>query len=574
MGKNQEISHIFRELSIMLELEGIAWKPKAYSDAAREIESLPRDLGEIYKTEGKKGLKKINAVGEHIALHIIEYLATGKIENYEELKKKYPEGMIELTRLEGLGPKKVKRLRDELDIFSLSDLEKAVRAHKVRELEGFGEKTENNIAEAFAFYKQRLPRMLLSNALPIAEGIVAYMEKNAPVEKIDYVGSLRRMKETIGDVDILAASSDPKKTIQAFTSMPDVKRVLAKGAAKSIVVLDNDIQIDLLVVPKKTYAAALQYFTGSKDHNIETRKIALKKGYKLSEHGLFLRKGDKLIDCADEKILYKKLGLDHVPPEMRENRGEIELAKKKSLPRLVETEDIRGDLHIHSNFSDGLESIEDIVKHAKEKGYEYIAITDHSVSLAIAGGLSKAELKEQWREIDRIAKKNKIKILKGAEVDILPSGKLDYPEDVLKELDMVLGSIHSKLKASREEMTKRIIRALENPYLHIFCHPSGRVLNMRAGYDFDFEAVCRVAAKNKKIFEINCSPNRLDLNDERVMTAKGYGIKFAINSDAHSLFGLNSIRYGVGQARRGWLTKEDVVNAKSWKELKKFLNLH
>lgn len=421
---------------------------------------------------------------------------------------------------------------------------------------------------------KEISRMLISDALPIAEGILAYMKANAPVQKIDYVGSLRRMKETIGDINILAASLDHKKTIQVFISMPDVKRIVAKGVAKSMVVLKNDVQVDLLVVPKKSYAAALQYFTGSKEHNIETRKIALKKGHKLSEHGLFQRKGNKLIDCADEDLLYRKLGLEYIPPEMRENRGEMGLARRKSLPKLVEIKNIKGDLHIHSNFSDGLEGIENIARRAKEKGYEYIAITDHSVSLAIAGGLDKARLKEQWREIDRVAKKINIRILKGAEVDILPDGNLDYPEEILKKLNIVAGSIHSKFKIGRKEMTKRIIRALENPYLHIFCHPSGRILNMGAGYDFDFEAVCQAAAKNKKVFEINCSPNRLDLNDERVMAAKGYGIKFAINSDAHSLLGLDSIRYGVGQARRGWLTKNDVINAKSWKELKKFFKLH
>lgn len=557
----------------MLELDGAAWKPRAYSDAAREIEGLSRDLEAIYKAEGKKGLKKINGIGEHIALHIIEYLTAGKIKNYEELKNKYPESMIELAGLEGLGPKKVKRLRDELKILSLDGLEEAVKKHKIRRLKGFGEKTENNIAEAFAFYKQREPRMLIGNALPIAEEIVAYMEANAPVQKIDYVGSLRRMKETVGDIDILAASHDRKRLMQVFVSMPDVKRIVAKGSEKSTIILKNDTQIDLLAVRKENYAAALQYFTGSKEHNIETRKIAIKKGYKLSEQGLFERKGNRLIDCADEKLLYEKLGLEYIPPEMRENRGEIGLAKRNALPKLLEPKDIKGDLHIHSNFSDGLESIESIAKQAKEMGYEYIAITDHSASLKIARGLDRARLKEQWREIDRIARKNKIKILKGAEVDILPSGNLDYPEDILKELDIVLGSIHSKFKINKEAMTKRIMKALENPYLHILSHPSGRVINMRPGYEFDFEAVCRFAAENKKIFEINCSPNRLDLNDEKIMAAKAYGAKLTISSDAHSLSGFSFIRYGIGQARRGWLTKEDVINTKSWEELKKAFKL-
>ncbi len=567
--KNRELAKIFRDYSIMLEFEGVEWKPRAYSEAAQGLENLREDAEEIFKREGMKGLKKINGVGSRIAEYVAEYLKTGKIKNVEALKKKYSEAILEMTELEGLGPKKVKRLMREISIKSFSDLEKAVQTHKIRELKGFGEKTEKNIAEAFTFYKKK-GRMLLSEAMPLADETVAYLKTHALVGKINYVGSLRRMKETIGDIDILATAKSAKEVMRIFTNMPGVKKIIAQGPTKSTILLsEKEAHVDIRVVKDSSYAAALQYFTGSKEHNIETRKIALKKGYKLSEYDLLNKKTGKPIYAPDEQVLYKKLGLEYIPPEMRENRGEIELAQKGKMPKLVELKDIKGDLHVHSNFSEGVNKIEEIIRAAEEKKYEYIAVTDHSPSLPIARGVSEKRLREQWKEIDRVARTTRVKILKGAEVDIRPDGSLDYPERILKNLDIVVGAIHSNFKMPEREMTKRIVTALKNPYLKILAHPTGRIINFRPEYKMDLKEIFLVAEAENRILEINSQPARLDLNDELIFEARKYKIKFAISTDSHSIETFDFMRYGVGQARRGWLEKKDVVNALGWEEFKK-----
>ncbi len=504
-------------MAAMLEMDEVAWKPRAYRTAAESISALDRDIRDIFDKEGKNGIRSLDGIGYGISDHIIEYLRSGKIRYFDQLRKKHPEA-----------------------------LEDSVHAR---------------------------PR--LDEAMPIAEEIVAYLHANAPMKHLYYAGSLRRSKETAGDIDMIAVSTDPGKAMDAFTAMPMVEKVLAKGDGKSAVILrEKHIQVDLHIIPPQAYAAALVSFTGSHEHNMTLRKVAAGKGYKLSEYGLFNRKSSKLIPLATEEALYKKLGFSYIEPELRENRGEFEAAQKGKLPKLVTKADIRGDLHVHSRFSDGQAPIAHMVKAAEKMGYEYIAITDHSPSLKIAHGLSERRLMEQWEEIDEIAKRSKIKILKGAEVDILADGSLDYPEKILRQLDIVIGSVHSHLKMDWEQMTARIVLALKNPYLTILGHPTGRLINEREGHDADWEEIFMAAAKNGKILEINARPERLDLNDEHILAAKKLGCMFVINTDSHSVSNLKLMRYGIGQARRGWLTQKDVLNAKSFRELRRFLDSH
>ncbi len=570
MSTNRELVRIFREMALMLELKEVKWKPRAYREAAYGLEDLSEDVKDIYREEGEKALEAIPGVGESIADHIVEFIKKGKIKKFEKLREKYPEEVTELVSLEGLGPKKVKKLLKKLDIISAEDLKKAAEEHRIKSIKGFGEKTEENILDALKLKKAGKERMPLNEALSIAEELVEYLKKNAPLDKIDYVGSLRRMKETIGDIDILVVSGKPKKVMEKFTGMEGIKKVISKGTTRSSIMLkENNTHVDLRVVKKSSYAAAMQYFTGSKEHSIELRKWAIKKNYKLSEYGLFKKKDDKKVPCTSEKTLYNKLGMQYIPPELRENRGEIDAAKKKELPELIEKDDLKGDFHIHTKYSDGSDTIEKMAKAAQDMGYKYIAITDHSKSQRIAKGMDEEKIKKQWREINKIAKKHKIKILKGAEVDILKDGSLDYPEKILKKLDIVVACVHSNFKMSKKQMTDRIIKALENKYVDILGHPTGRLLNKRRPFEADFAKIFKTAYENNKILEINSQPERTDLNDANILSAKENGAKFCIDTDSKSANDLSLARFGVGQARRGWLEKDDVVNTYSWKELKK-----
>ncbi|MBD3309941.1 DNA polymerase/3'-5' exonuclease PolX [Candidatus Woesearchaeota archaeon] len=576
MSTNRKLVRMFRDMALMYELEEVDWKPRAYREAAYGVEGLSKDVKEIYEKDGKKALEDIPGVGESIAEHIIEYIDKGKINKFDKLRKKYPKEITELVDLEGMGPKKVKKLLKELDISSPKELRKAVRKHKIRDIEGFGKKTEQNIMEALEVKKQSKKRMRLNKALEIAEEIVEHLKKNSPVQEIDYVGSLRRMRATIGDIDILVISDDPQKVIDCFTDMDGVRKVISKGKTRSSLTLEEDgIHVDLRVVNNSSYAGAMQYFTGSKEHSIEVRKIAKKKGYKLSEYGIFKRtrgKGkNKKIPLKNEDSLYNKLGLQYIPPEMRENRGEIDAAQEDKIPDLVEPDDIRGDLHIHTTYSDGSNKIEDMIKAAKERGYDYIAITDHSKSSRIANGMDEKTLKRQLTAIDKAAKKSGFKVLKGAEVDIRKDGSLDYPENVLKKLDVVVGGVHSNLKMSRKKMTERILKALDDEHLTVLAHPTGRSLGKRKGYEADFDKIFKAAADNNKILEINCQPERLDLDGTHILAAKKKGCRFCISTDSKDTSDLDLMRLGIGQARRGWLEKKDIINTKTYKQLKKFL---
>ncbi|WP_135604258.1 DNA polymerase/3'-5' exonuclease PolX [Methanococcoides sp. NM1] len=566
---NREIVKLLYEVADIFELKEVEWKPRAYRKAARKIEEMKEDISEVYAKEGKGGLEDLPGVGTKIADHIIEYIETGKVEKFEKLKKDAPAGISELINIRGLGPRKSKQLVEGLNIQSISDLKKGLAEHEVCELKGFGKRTEDNLEKAILQYEKSYERMLLGKAMNLAEEIISYLKESTDLKMIDYAGSLRRMKETIGDIDVLVVSGDSKMVMDKFVKFKDVRRVESRGKTRCTVILEEGVHIDLRVVPENSYGSALQYFTGSKDHNVALRNIALSKGYKLSEYGLFEKKSEKKVEGKKEERIYKRLGLSFIPPELRENRGELEAAKKDELPELVELKDIKGDLHIHTTYSDGPDDLETIVQRAKDLNYKYIAITDHSRSQKISGGLEIEEIKEQWDEITSICHKCGIKVLKGAEVNILPDGSLDYPEEVLKELDLVIGAIHSNFESPKKEMTERIVTALENKYMHVLGHPTGRQIGIREAYNVDLDTIFKKAATNNKMLEINCQPTRLDLNDTLIMQAKEYDVKFCINTDSHSSDQMEYMKYGVGQARRGWLKKKDVANTYSLKKFQK-----
>jgi len=575
--RNREIAELFYEAADILEYQQVEWKPRAYRKAAQMIENLGEDIEKIYAREGKSGLTKIPGIGESIANHIAEYLETGEVEKFEKLKEKAPSGTAELMEIRGLGAKKIKKLSDALGVRTLSDLKKAIIVHRLKRLEGFGEKSEKNLARAIEQYEKSHTRLALGRALPLADEVISALKaqcesrtSKVDLSKIIYTGSLRRLKETIGDIDILAEAEKEEalKVMDCFVSLPDVEQVILKGSTKSSVILREGTAIDLRVVPPESYGAALQYFTGSKEHNIELRNVAIKNGYKLSEYGLYLKESGKQIAGSSEEDIYERLGLAYIPPELRENRGEIKAAARNSLPRLVEAGDLKGDLHMHTEYSEGKDSLKTMIEKAEALGYEYIAVTDHSRSQKVANGLDIEKLKAQWKEIDKLSKQFRIKILKGSEVDILKDGSLDYPDEILKELDIVVGAVHSGFAFPERRMTERIVTALENKYLDILAHPSGRLLGKREAYAVNFEKVFEVAAANGKVMEINSQPSRLDLNDELILRAKTFGLKFCISTDSHAVSDLTSMRYGLGQARRGWLEKEDVINTYPHSRLK------
>ena len=567
--KNAEIARILEEIAAMLEAEGVEWKPNAYRRAALTIATLSEDIEEVYK-QGR--LRELPGVGESIAQKIEEYLKTGKIKYYEELKQKYPIDFASFSKIEGLGPKTIVKLYKFLKIKNLEDLKKAINEHKIRDLPGFGEKSEEKIRKSIEIYEQTPQRQLLGFVLPEAETLKKKLEKSGLVERVEIVGSIRRMKETIGDIDILTIIKpgvDPMKVMDFFVSLPEIKEVTAKGPAKTSVALKIGMDCDLRVFEEKSFGAAMLYFTGSKEHNIEVRKIAIKKGYKLNEYGLF--KDDTLIAGKSEEEIYEKLGMQYIPPEMREARGEVELALKNKLPKIVEYNEIKGDLHIHSKYSDGAESIKEIAEYAKKLGYEYIAITDHSSNLKIAHGLSDEQYKKQFKEIEKVEKEVGIKIFKGGEVDILKDGSLDISKEIVKEMDFVIAAVHTNFSMSKEEMTNRVIKALRSKLVTILAHPTGKLLNQRPPYEIDLEKVFEVAKEEGVIMEINSFPDRLDLNSENIMLARRYGItKFSIGTDSHRVNHLHFMRLGIGTARRGWCTKEEIINTLSKEQLEEF----
>lgn len=561
--KNQEVARLLYTMADLFEMQDVHWKPAALRKAARSIESLSQDVEDIYKQSGVKGLLAIDGVGEGITHKIVDYLTTGKMHELERLKKTMPKDLPELIHIQGLGPKKVRKLYKALKIDSVDKLEKAARAGKIRDLETFGEKSEQDILLGVKLFRQGQERQLLGKILPLADDIVKKLRSLKEVQKADVGGSLRRRKETVRDIDLLVVSRFPKKVMDFFTKLPEVKTALAKGETKSSVVLQAGINADLRVVKEKSYGAALNYFTGSKDHNVRLRQLAIKKGYKLFEYGLFDHK-EKYICGKNEEDVYRKLGMDYIEPEMRENTGEIELAMQHKLPSLLPYGAIKGDLHMHTTWTDGIHSTEDMVKAAIQMKYAYIAITDHSKSTTVANGLDEKQLVKRLEEIEKLQKRYpQIRIFKGAEVDILKRGALDFKNETLKKLDVVIVAVHSLFKMKKQEMTARVIKALENPYTTILAHPTGRLINQREPYEIDFEKVFSTAKERGVALEINAHPQRLDLNDVLIRKAKMHNASFLINTDAHATNELAYIDYGVAQARRGWLEKGSVINTRS-----------
>lgn len=560
--QNLEFSRIFLEIAELLELKNDnPFKIRAYQKASRSLESLNKNLEDIYKQGGLKALEEIPGIGQAIAEHIEELIKTGQIKKYQQLKQSFPKGFAKLANIPGMGPKTALLLYKELKIDSIEKLEKAAKTGKLRNIQGMGKKKEENILRGIELKKKSHGRFLIDEATAYAELIVEKLEKLKEAKKILPCGSLRRGQETVGDLDILVVSNKPDKIMNAFVKLPMVRDILAQGKTKSSVILKNNMQADLRVVEENSFGAAAHYFTGSKAHNIHIRQLAQQKGLKVSEYGIF--KGKKQIGGQTEEDMFKKFNLQFIPPELREMRGEFEAATKGKIPKLVELKDIKGDLHMHTKATDGVNSIEEMAKAAKKLGYEYILITDHTKSTRVAGGLTEAELLKHLKSIRAANKKIKgLEILAGAEVDILPDGSLDYSDETLKKLDIVICSIHSNFKMDKEKMTKRIVKALSNKYVKIFCHPTGRLIGDREAYAVDLEQVVQAAKKYKVAIEINAHPQRLDLTDIWCKRAKDLGVKIVISTDAHSIDQLELMKFGVMVARRGWLEKEDVLNTR------------
>jgi len=566
--KNKEIAEMFFTIADLLDIKGeIPFKTRAYRIAAQTIADLDEDIEKLVR---EKKLEELPGIGKAIAKKITEYVETGHLEFYEKLKKEIPVGILELLEIPSLGPKKVATLYNKLGIKTVEELKKACEKGKLRDLDGFGEITERNILRGIKLMEKTQGRFLLNLAYENGVRYIDFLKQLSSVNKISIAGSLRRMKETIGDIDILVSSKSPEEVMNHFVEYPKVKQILVKGKTKTSVILEDGIQVDLRVVEEKSFGAALQYFTGSKDHNVILRGIAIKKGFKLNEYGLFEKDTDKYIAGRTEEEVYRKLGLPYIPPELRENRGEIEAGLEDKLPNIIEYNDIKGDLHVHSIWSDGVNSIETIAIEAKKLGYKYIGISDHSQSLHIARGLSEEQVLEKIEEIRRLDDKiDGIRILCGTECDIKQDGSLDYPNSLLKKFDFVIAGIHMGFKMTQEEATSRTIKAMENEYVTIIAHPTGRLIGRREPFDLDMDKIFEKAVETNTYLEINAFPDRLDLNDVNCKRGKEYGVKFVINTDAHSIIHLPYIKYGVATARRGWLERKDVINTMSLKDLEK-----
>jgi len=563
--KNFEIAKLFYEMVDLLEIKGESiFRVRAYQRAAQNVESHAEDIAAVAE---RGELEKIPGVGKDLAAKITEYLRTGKIADLEAMRKEVPRGLVALLEVRGLGPKTAKLLFERLGIDSVEKLEQATRSGDILTVPGIREKTRENILKAIATWKAGQVRMPLGKALALARSLMEALTAHGGVKQIEVAGSVRRMKETVGDIDILVTSTAPSRVIATFITLPSAQEVLAHGDTKASIRHQEGIQVDLRVVEPEAFGAALQYFTGSKDHNVRVREIASRKGLKVSEYGVFEEKSGKRIAGATEADAYRAIGLPWIPPELRENSGEIEVALSDTLPELVELGAIRGDLHAHTDSSDGHHPLEKLIEAAEARGYEYIIVSDHSRSSTVAGGLTPEELREQIKRIRELQKKHRIRILAGSECDILADGRMDFPDDVLKELDVVLAAVHSRFKQARVEMTARIVRALANPYVNILVHPTGRLIGERDPYDVDLEQVFTAAKQHGKAVEINSSWQRLDLKDVHARRAAELGVTIAINTDTHYLENLSNMALGIGTARRAWIRPAQVVNTVPLKPL-------
>ena len=560
MASNKEIANEFFLFSEILELKsGDRFKINAYQKAAQAIASIGISVHEMYRSGGIKEVEKIDGVGLGIASKIEEFIKDGKIKDLEILKKKFPAPEIEFLKIPGVGPKTARVLYEKLGAKNISELGTMLsqNGHKY-----FHEKSLKNIIRGTEIYKNMGNRMLLNEASDISELIISYLKDVTSATNITAVGSLRRRVETVGDIDIIASSKTPDNIIKKFVEFDQFTQIIAQGETKASAIFEGDVQVDLEILPKGKFGSLLVHFTGSKLHNIALRSYALKKGLSSSEHGIKHIKSKKIETFSNESGFYKRLGLEYIEPELREDRGEISASLEHKLPDLVEQKDIKGDLHIHSNYSDGTASIEQIVIKAIELNYQYVAISDHTVGLGIANGLSSKRFKERQKEIEKIRKKySKIKILSSCEVNIKPDGRLDMPDDIMAVFDIVNASVHSSLSQDKDAITDRIITAIENKFVNIIGHPTGRILNERNGYEADWEAIFNACVKNNVALEINAYPDRLDLPDSLVFDARKAGVKFVISTDAHSLDQMNYMNFGVSVARRGWCEKSDILNS-------------
>jgi len=555
--KNLEISTIFRDIAKILEIKGDnPFRIRAYERAAQNIEGLSEDIENFIQGDR---LTEIPGIGKDISEKIKEIVRTGKLKALADLKKTIPGGLLDLLNIPSVGPKTAKLLYEKLKIKNIPDLEKAIKANKLEGIFGIKEKTIENILKGIALLKRGKERMTLAVAIQVADEFTSALKRLPEAKKISTAGSLRRQKETVRDIDILVISEKPEKIMDAFVDLSLVKEALAKGETKSSVRTKDDVQVDCRVVEEKSFGAALLYFTGSKNFNIKLRQLAIRKGLKINEYGVFRK--NKFVAGKTEEEIFKLLGMSYVEPELREDSGEIELAREFKLPRLIEVKDIKGDLHVHSQWSDGGNTIEEIVHACQRRGYAYVAITDHSQSLKVAGGLSIAELKKKRQEIDKINKNLKgFRVLYGTEVDIDSAGNLDYKDEILSEFDIVIAAIHMGFKQSKEQLTKRITSACKNKYVHIIAHPTGRLWGTRDAYDLDLEEILKVARQTNTCLEINAFPQRLDLNNLNCRRAKEMGVKLALGTDAHITEQLETMKLGISVARRGWLAADDVIN--------------
>ena len=567
---NAEVSGIFNQVADLLEIEGAnPFRVRAYRNAAHTVSTLAKSVSDM--VEAGEDLSELPDIGEDLAEKIVEIVNTGGLAQLEEIKDRTPPELAEMLKIAGLGPKRVGQIHEELGITRLSELQEAAQEGKIRDLDGFGEKTEQRILSELERKQPGKERTLISVAEEVVGPLVDYLRNIEGVQEVEVAGSYRRRKETVGDLDVLATGDDGARIIERFVEYEDVEEVASQGETRSTVIMRSGMQVDLRVVPQKSYGAALLYFTGSKPHTIALRDMALDRDLKLNEYGLF--EGEKPVARETEEEIYQALDLTYILPELREQRGEIEVAQEDELPRLVTVRDLRGDLQSHTKASDGHATLGEMAEAAHELGYEYLAITDHSQHVAVTQGLDADALAKQMDEIDRLNEQwEEFRLLKSVEVDILEDGSLDLPDAILERLDLTVCSIHSRFNLSREKQTERIIRAMENPNFNILAHPTGRMIGDREPYEVNVERMIEAAVERGCFLEVNAHPVRLDLNDVYCKTAKEMGLRLAISTDAHRVDELKHMRFGVSQARRGWLEAEDVLNTRSWEELKRLLS--
>jgi DNA polymerase (family 10) len=566
---NRDVADIFNRLADLLEIEAAnAFRIRAYRIAAQTVRDLPRSVCDM--VEDREDFSKLPGIGKDLAGKIEEIVATGGLTALKEHEATTPPELAEMMKLPGLGPKRVRALHEELAINSLSDLRRSAQQHLIRQLPGFGAKTETKILQELDRHAQLASRYRRTDMEEIAFDYVDYLHAVPGAKQVTVAGSYRRCKETIGDLDILVCCGKGSPVMDRFVAYDEVEEVILHGKTKSTVRLRSGLQVDVRVVPAESYGAALHYFTGSKSHNIAIRKMGMRRILKINEYGVFM--GKERIAGRTESEVYKQVGLPYIEPELRENRGEIEAARTGQLPRLITANDIRGNLHTHTDASDGKVSLKEMAAAAKKLGYQYLAITDHSKHLSVANGLDAKRLRRQIRKIDRLNEQLKgIRLLKGIEVDILQDGSLDLGDDVLSELDLVVCAVHSQFNLSREDQTERILRAMDNPHFNILAHPTGRLIGRRAGYDIDMDRLMDCAVERGCFMEINAQPARLDLDDVHCRMAKNKGLRLAISTDAHSKTDLEFMRWGVDQARRGWIEPADVLNTRSLRDLRRLL---